>query len=91
MTRITIATWIGLSRSGLTPESVPPQAGGLLRDTANLSTGGTAVDRTDDIHPENALIARRAARPSASMCAASTSWHRTSRNPCTRPAAGSWR
>ncbi|HEX8374985.1 MAG TPA: Mur ligase family protein, partial [Geminicoccaceae bacterium] len=32
-----------------------------LRATANLSTGGTAIDRTDDIHPDNAAIARRAA------------------------------
>jgi cyanophycin synthetase len=32
-----------------------------LRATANLSTGGTAIDRTDDIHPDNASIARRAA------------------------------
>ena len=34
----------------------------ILCDTANLSTGGTAIDRTDEIHPENATIARRAAR-----------------------------
>jgi cyanophycin synthetase len=33
-----------------------------LRSTANLSTGGTAVDRTDVISPENAEVARRAAR-----------------------------
>jgi len=33
----------------------------VLRATANLSTGGTAIDRTDDIHPDNASIARRAA------------------------------
>jgi cyanophycin synthetase len=32
-----------------------------LRDTANLSTGGTAVDRTDDIHPHNRAIAEQAA------------------------------
>ncbi|MDX2100564.1 MAG: cyanophycin synthetase [Leptolyngbyaceae cyanobacterium bins.59] len=30
-----------------------------LRATANLSTGGIAVDRTDDIHPENIWIAQR--------------------------------
>ncbi|MCU0532795.1 MAG: cyanophycin synthetase [Hydrococcus sp. Prado102] len=30
-----------------------------LRDTANLSTGGIAIDRTDDIHPENVWIAER--------------------------------
>ncbi len=33
-----------------------------LRATANLSTGGVAVDRTDDIHPENLWIAQRAAK-----------------------------
>ena len=33
----------------------------LLRGTANLSTGGTAVDRTDTIHPDNAAIAAQAA------------------------------
>ena len=52
-----------LAKAGLSPESVPaPGRVVFLSDTANLSTGGTAVDRTDDIHPENALIARRAAR-----------------------------
>jgi len=30
-----------------------------LRATANLSTGGIAVDRTDEIHPENAWLAAR--------------------------------
>ncbi|MBW9064388.1 cyanophycin synthetase [Rhizobium herbae] len=34
----------------------------FLRPTANLSSGGTAVDRTEDIHPDNALVARRAAK-----------------------------
>ena len=29
-----------------------------LRSTGNLSTGGTAVDKTDVIHPDNAEIAR---------------------------------
>jgi cyanophycin synthetase len=32
-----------------------------LRSTGNLSTGGTAVDLTDVIHPDNAEMARRAA------------------------------
>src|SRR3546814_12029080 len=32
-----------------------------LRGTANLSSGGTAIDRTDEIHPENALVAEQAA------------------------------
>lgn len=33
-----------------------------LRSTGNLSTGGTAVDRTDVIHPDNVDIAMRAAK-----------------------------
>jgi cyanophycin synthetase len=51
-----------LAKKGLTLESVPEKDRCVaLRDTANLSTGGTAIDRTDDIHPDNACIARRAA------------------------------
>jgi cyanophycin synthetase len=52
-----------LAASGMTRESVPA-AGQVvpLRPTANLSTGGTAIDRTDEIHPYNALVARRAAK-----------------------------
>ena len=34
----------------------------FLRSTGNLSTGGTAIDRTDTIHPDNAETAIRAAR-----------------------------
>ncbi|MDF2519608.1 MAG: MurE3 [Clostridia bacterium] len=33
----------------------------LLRENDNLSTGGTAIDMTDDIHPDNAEIAIHAA------------------------------
>ena len=33
-----------------------------LRATANLSTGGIAVDRTDEIHPENVWLAQRVAK-----------------------------
>ncbi|MGB3786992.1 MAG: cyanophycin synthetase [Phormidesmis sp.] len=33
-----------------------------LRATANLSTGGIAIDRTDEIHPETIWVAERAAR-----------------------------
>jgi cyanophycin synthetase len=51
-----------LARQGLTPESVPEAGREVwLRTTANLSAGGTAIDRTDEIHPDNAAIARRAA------------------------------
>src|SRR4051812_33424357 len=64
MTRIRIDALVEefLSREGLTPDSIP-EADQLvqLRATANLSTGGTAVDRTNEIHPDNAEIARRAA------------------------------
>ncbi|MEA3040696.1 MAG: cyanophycin synthetase, partial [Sphingomonadales bacterium] len=64
MTRIRIDAHVEeyLARSGLSPESIP-EADQIvrLRATANLSTGGTAVDRTNEIHPDNAEIARRAA------------------------------
>ena len=33
-----------------------------LRATANLSTGGVAIDRTDEIHPENLWLAQRVAK-----------------------------
>ena len=33
-----------------------------LRETANLSTGGVAIDRTDEIHPDNVWVAERASR-----------------------------
>ena len=52
-----------LELQGFTPESVPPK--GLrvvLRNNANLSTGGTATDVTDDVHPEVAARAVAAAR-----------------------------
>lgn len=46
----------------LTPDAIPEAGREVwLRTAANLSAGGTAIDRTDDIHPENAAIARRAA------------------------------
>ncbi|SMB82637.1 cyanophycin synthetase [Deinococcus hopiensis] len=65
MTRIKIDQHVLtlLARTGQTPDTVPT-AGEVvfLRDTANMSTGGTAVDRTDVTHPENITIARRAAQ-----------------------------
>ncbi len=33
-----------------------------LKATANLSTGGIAIDRTDEIHPENVWLAERVAK-----------------------------
>ena len=52
-----------LERQGFTLDSIP-QAGQIcyLKATANLSTGGIAVDRTDEIHPENVWIAERVAK-----------------------------
>jgi cyanophycin synthetase len=43
----------------------------LLRSPANLSTGGTATDVTDIIHPDNRDMAVARSRRSASMSAAS--------------------
>ncbi len=52
-----------LSEQRLTLESVPPAGMRvLLRRNANLSTGGTAVDVTDQVHPEIARAAEDAAR-----------------------------
>ena len=50
-----------MTRQGLTADSVPT-AGQIveLRSTANLSTGGTATDVTDIIHPDNREMAVRA-------------------------------
>jgi cyanophycin synthetase len=51
-----------LAKSGMTLESVPEEgAFTQLKLTGNMSTGGTSIDRTDDIHPDNAQIARQAA------------------------------
>ncbi|MGH7783072.1 MAG: cyanophycin synthetase, partial [Candidatus Binatia bacterium] len=33
-----------------------------LKSTANISTGGTAIDRTDEVHPENVFLFERIAR-----------------------------
>ncbi|QZZ21807.1 cyanophycin synthetase [Leptothermofonsia sichuanensis E412] len=56
-------SWQLLEKQGYTLDTVLP-AGEIcyLRATANLSTGGTAVDRTDDIHPENIWLAQRVAK-----------------------------
>ncbi|MES2493338.1 MAG: cyanophycin synthetase [Pseudomonadota bacterium] len=51
-----------LARAGMDLDSVPAAGQAVyLRDTANLSTGGAAIDRTDDIHPANAAVAVQAA------------------------------
>ncbi len=52
-----------LERQGYTLETILPNGEiCYLRATANLSTGGIAVDRTDDIHPENVWLAQRVAK-----------------------------
>lgn len=52
-----------LSRQGFTLNTVlEPGQTAYLRATANLSTGGTAIDRTDDIHPETVWLAERVSR-----------------------------
>ncbi len=51
-----------LHAQGLEPASVPEKGRRVvLRDNANLSTGGTATDVTDDVHPEVAARAVLAA------------------------------
>ncbi|HEY8587927.1 MAG TPA: cyanophycin synthetase, partial [Naasia sp.] len=52
-----------LERQALTLDDVPV-AGRVvtLRDTANLSTGGEAIDRTDEVHPDTRAAVERAAR-----------------------------
>ncbi|MCP4330025.1 MAG: cyanophycin synthetase [Alphaproteobacteria bacterium] len=52
-----------LEKLGYTKDSVPP-AGEVvhLRSTANLSTGGTAIDVTDIVHPDNRDMAVRAVK-----------------------------
>ncbi len=52
-----------LTDLGYTRGSVPPDGEVVyLRRNANTSDGGTAVDVTDDVHPDNRDIAVRAAR-----------------------------
>lgn len=52
-----------LKQQGLTPDSVPAKGQRvILRNNANLSTGGSATDVTDDVHPEVAQRAIAAAQ-----------------------------
>ena len=52
-----------LDEQGFTPDSIPPAGTRVLvRRNANLSTGGTAADVTDLVHPEVAARAVEAAR-----------------------------
>lgn len=65
LTRIRLddAALRALARRGLGPESVP-RAGEVVavRETANLSTGGTARDVTAEVHPDVRRACERAAR-----------------------------
>jgi len=65
LTQITIDgfTQKMLDEKNYTIESVPP-AGELvmLKPTANLSTGGTSTDVTDEVHPANIFMCERIAK-----------------------------
>ncbi len=51
-----------LREQGLTLSSVPePEQVVALRRTANMSTGGTSIDMTDQVHPDNIAMAERVA------------------------------
>ncbi|OYQ35713.1 cyanophycin synthetase [Flavobacterium cyanobacteriorum] len=52
-----------LAKKGYTLETIPEDGEVVyLKSTANLSTGGTSVDVTDKMHPENIFICERIAR-----------------------------
>ena len=52
-----------LEEKGYTLETVPPSGERvLLKPTANLSTGGTSTDVTDEVHPSNIFMCERIAQ-----------------------------
>ena len=52
-----------LAKQNLSPQSIPSLKQVVrIRDSANLSTGGTAVDVTSIVHPDNIRLVERAAR-----------------------------
>jgi cyanophycin synthetase len=52
-----------MKKAGINAETVlPKDEVFFLRSTANLSTGGTAIDVTDTVHPDNRQMAERAVR-----------------------------
>ncbi len=52
-----------LAKKGYTRETVPADGEQVfLRSTGNLSTGGTATDVTDVVHPDNVEMAERAVK-----------------------------
>ena len=65
LTKITIdkTSEAVLAKQGYSLDSIlPAKETAYLRATANLSTGGIAIDRTDEIHPENVWLAQRVAK-----------------------------
>jgi len=65
LTRITVdrTAWEVLDQQGFTLDTVLKEGEiCYLRATANLSTGGVAIDRTAQIHPENVWLAERVSR-----------------------------
>ncbi len=65
LTQITIdqSTQKMLDDAGYTLETVPAKDElVLLKSTANLSTGGTSTDVTDEVHPANVIMCERIAK-----------------------------
>src|SRR5690606_32872330 len=65
LTQITVDdfTWKMLNDKGYTLETVPANEEIVaLKPTANLSTGGTSSDVTDEVHPSNIFMCERIAR-----------------------------
>lgn len=62
LTQITVdgSTMKMLEEKGYSLETVPPKGElVLLKTTANLSTGGTSTDVTDEVHPANIFMCER--------------------------------
>ena len=52
-----------IKKAGYELDSILPKGEHLeLKTTANISTGGTAIDRTDEVHPENVFLFERIAK-----------------------------
>ncbi len=65
LTQITVDdfTWKMLNDKGITLQTIPPDGEQvLLKPTANLSTGGTSTDVTDEVHPANIFMCERIAK-----------------------------
>ncbi len=65
LTQITVdhSTMKMLEEKGYTLETIPPKGElVLLKTTANLSTGGTSTDVTDEVHPDNIVMCERIAK-----------------------------